>query len=436
GVLNGQMQISDTYGTQYIRVEEYKRPKFEVAIEHVKGAFRLNDKVTINGNAKSYAGAVIDGAEVKYRVSRNARYNWWWWYYRGGAPTSAAMEIINGITKTKEDGTFTFDFNAIPDVSLSKEESPSFSYTVYVDVTDINGETRSASYTLNVGYQSLMIDLDLPAQVNFTAKEEFNLSTKNLNGQEEVADINVEVYLLQPNNRIIRNRLWNKPDKFILSEEEYLKKFPNDEYSDESSSMRFARKEKIKKTLLSTKEKVKINLPALGINKAGVYYLELSLKDKYGEEVKEERYIEVFNPDSKELLKPCAEFFTVLKDKCEPGEKASYLIGSSYENVEVLVEIEHENKIDKKEWIKLSNEQRVIEIPVLDKHRGNFAVHFTFIKNGRFYTHTQIITVPHTNKQLDITFETFRDKLQPGQQEEWRLKIKDKKGDIVAAEMV
>lgn len=436
GVLNGQMHLSNTYGTHYISVEEYKRPKFEVAINPVKGSFRLNDKVTIAGLAKSYAGAVVDGAEVKYRVSRNARYNWWWWYYRGGAPSSSAMEITSGTTQTKEDGTFTFDFNAIPDVSLSKEECPSFSYTVYVDVTDINGETRSASYTLNVGYQSLMIDLDLPAQVNFTAKEEFNLSTKNLNGQEEAADVKLVVHRLQPNNRIIRNRLWSKPDKFILSEEEYLKKFPNDEYADESSPTRFARKEKTKETVLSTKEKVKINLPALGINKAGVYHLELSLKDKYGEEVKEERYIEVFNPDSKDLLKPCAEFFTVLKDKCEPGEKASFLIGSSYENVEVLMEIEHENKIEKKEWIKLSNEQRVIEIPVLEKHRGNFAAHFTFVKNGRSYVHTQIITVPHTNKQLDITFETFRDKLQPGQQEEWRLKIKDKKGDKVAAEMV
>jgi hypothetical protein len=436
GVLNGQMHLSNTYGTHYISVEEYKRPKFEVAINPVKGSFRLNDKVTITGNAKSYTGAVLDGAEVKYRVSRNARYNWWWWYYRGGAPSSSAMEITSGTTQTKEDGTFTFDFNAIPDLSLSKEECPSFSYTVYVDVTDINGETRSASYTLNVGYQSLMIDLDLPSQVNFTAKDEFNLSTKNLNGQDEAADVKLVVHRLQPNNRIIRNRLWGKPDKFILSEEEYLKKFPNDEYANESSPNRFSVKEKTKEAVLSTKEKVKINLSALGINKAGVYHIELYLKDKYGEEVKEERYIEVFNPDSKDLLKPCAEFFTVLKDKCEPGEKASYLIGSSYENVEVLMEIEHENKIEKKEWIKLSNEQRVIEIPVLEKHRGNFAVHFTFIKNGRSYTHTQIITVPHTNKQLDITFETFRDKLLPGQQEEWRLKIKDKKGDKVAAEMV
>ncbi|GIV28030.1 MAG: hypothetical protein KatS3mg027_1844 [Bacteroidia bacterium] len=436
GVLNGQMQINNTYGSFYFNVEEYKRPKFEVAVEPVKGSFRLNDKVTITGNAKSYAGAVVDGAEVKYRVVRNARYNWWWWYYRGGVPTSAAMEIIHGITQTKEDGTFTFDFNAIPDKSLSKEECPSFSYTVYVDVTDINGETRSSSYTLNVGYQSLMIDIDMPMQINIAEKGEFTLQTKNLNGQAEPAEVKLVVHRMQPNNRIIRNRLWSKPDKFILSEQEYLKKFPNDEYADESAPNRFNRKEKTKEAVLSTKEKVKINLPALGINKEGVYHLEISLKDKYGEEVKEERYIEVFNPDSKDLLKPCTEFFTVLKDKCEPGENATFLIGSSYQNVEVLIEIEHDKKIEQREWIHLSNEQRLIEIPVLEKYRGNFAVHFIFIKNSRSYYYTQIITVPHNNKELDIIFETFRDKLLPGQQEEWRLKIKDKKGYKVVAEMV
>jgi uncharacterized protein YfaS (alpha-2-macroglobulin family) len=436
GVLNGQMHLNNSYGSYYFSVEEYKRPKFEVSVDPVKGSFRLNDKVNISGIAKSYAGAVVDGAEVKYRVSRNARYNWWWWYYRGGAPTSAAMEITNGTSVTKEDGTFTFDFTAIPDKSLSKQECPSFSYTVYVDVTDINGETRSTSYTLNVGYQSLMIDIDLPAQVNFLDKDEFILQTKNLNGQAEAADVKLIVHRVQSTNRIIRNRLWSKADKFIYSENEYIKKFPHDEYTNETSQSQFVKKEKTKDALLNTKEKVKLNLQQLGISQPGIYLIELSLKDAYGEEVKEERYIEVYNPNSKELLKPCPEFFTIIKDKGEPGEKAAFLIGSSYDNVEVLVEVEHEKNIEQKEWVKLNKEQKLLEFSILEKHRGNFVVHFTFVKNGRSYIHSQTIYVPHTNKQLDIVFETFRDKLLPGQDEEWRLKIKDKKGDKVAAEMV
>ena len=437
GVLNGQMQLSNSYGNVYFSVEEYKRPKFEVAIDPVKGSFRLNDKVSITGNAKSYAGAVVDGAEVKYRVLRHARYNWWWWYYnRGGAPTSSAMEITSGTTQTKEDGIFTFDFNAISDKSLSKEECPSFSYTVFVDVTDINGETRSTSYTLNVGYQSIMIDFDIPSQFNFSSKDEFTLQTKNLNGQPEAADVKLIVHRVQANDRIIRKRLWVKPDKFLYSYDEYVKKFPNDEYADETNPSKYSKKEKTVEKVLVVKDKVKLDIPQLGINKPGVYLIELSLKDKFGEEVKEERYVEVYNSGSKELFKPTPDFFATIKDKGEPGEKAIFLLGTSYENTDVLIEVEHENKIEKKEWVKLNNEQRLFEYPILEKHRGNFVVHFTFVKNGRSYYHHQIVHVPHTNKQLDIVLETFRDKLLPGQQEEWRLKIKDKKGDKVAAEML
>lgn len=436
GVLNGQMQLSNTFGTLYFSVEEYKRPKFEVTINPVKGSFRLNDKVSITGNAKSYAGAVVDGAEVKYRVSRNARYNWWWWYYRGGAPTSSAMEITSGTTQTKDDGTFTFDFNAIPDKSLSKEECSSFSYTVFVDVTDINGETRSTSYTLNVGYQSIMIDFEIPSQFNISTKEEFLLHTKNLNGQAEAADVKLMVHRVQPNNRIVRKRLWTKPDKFLLSYDEYVKKFPYDEYADETNPSKFSKKEKTAEKTIAVKDKVKLDVSQFGITKPGVYLLELSLKDKFGEVVKEERYVEVYNSNSKELCKSTTDYFTTVKDKGEPGEKAIFLLGTSYENTDVLVEVEHENKIEKKEWVKLNNEQRLFEFPILEKHRGNFVVHFTFVKNGRSYYHYQTVYVPHTNKQLDIVFETFRDKLLPGQQEEWRLKIKDKKGDKVAAEMV
>ncbi|NQX97427.1 MAG: hypothetical protein HRT73_06050, partial [Flavobacteriales bacterium] len=101
-----------------------------------------------------------------------------------------------------------------------------------------------------------------------------------------------------------------------------------------------------------------------------------------------------------------------------------------------MFEIEHKNKVVKKEWIEISEQQKKITIPILEKYRGNFQVHFTFVKHGRKFTYSSQITVPHTNKMLDIEFETFRNKLLPGQKEEWKIKIKGKKGEKVAAEMV
>jgi uncharacterized protein YfaS (alpha-2-macroglobulin family) len=90
----------------------------------------------------------------------------------------------------------------------------------------------------------------------------------------------------------------------------------------------------------------------------------------------------------------------------------------------------------KKEFLVLNNEQKLIELPIEEKHRGGIAIHYVFIKNNRSYTGSSVLTVPYTNKELDIEFETFRNKLLPGQQEEWKIKIKDKKGEKAVAEMV
>jgi hypothetical protein len=125
-----------------------------------------------------------------------------------------------------------------------------------------------------------------------------------------------------------------------------------------------------------------------------------------------------------------------VKSIAEPGEKAVFLIGSSARNVKVIYEIEHRNSIVDKKIITIDKEQKRIEIPILEKHRGNLGVHLTFIKNNRMYSHNQNVTVPWSNKKLDISFETFRNKLLPGSKEEWRLRIKGPGGDQVASEMV
>src|SRR5204863_2250951 len=118
------------------------------------------------------------------------------------------------------------------------------------------------------------------------------------------------------------------------------------------------------------------------------------------------------------------DWFTVLKDNAEPGGTDQFLIGTRDKNVKVLYEIEQKNEIVSKQWLTLNDEQRLIEIPIEEKHRGNIAVHFTFVKHNRDFHFDHVLTVPFTNKKLDISFETFRSKLVPGQKEEWKVKIK------------
>ncbi|NRA47746.1 MAG: hypothetical protein HRU12_01315, partial [Phaeodactylibacter sp.] len=132
GGLLGQMSLLSSVGgnSHFFSVEEYKRPKFEVKIEPLTGQQELNDTVTITGIAKAYAGNIIDGAKVAYRVQRSTSYPWSPWWYR--MPQSNAMEIANGTSTTMSDGSFNIQFLALPDETVSPENRPEFTYTITV----------------------------------------------------------------------------------------------------------------------------------------------------------------------------------------------------------------------------------------------------------------------------------------------------------------
>lgn len=446
GVLNGQMYLSNSYGSVYFSVEDYKRPKFEVTVKPVKGTYRLGDNIKVEGFAKSYAGANIDGAEVKYRVVRNASFPYWFWCWRGYYPTSAEMEITNGVTTSTDSGTFAIDFKAIPDLSISKSYYPTYSFSIYFDVTDLNGETRSGSGYVSVGYTSMNMEVGIPAQLNSTETNKFPIRTTNLSGEPEPAAGKVEVFLLRQPDRIYRQRQWEKADRFIIGKDEYAKLFPNDVYDDENNMFKWEKARKVWEYAFNNKEKAirggktaefdTLRLPNDKLLLPGVYVMEAKTRDKYGVEVKDVKYFTVFSPKETVIPVNNYDWFTVLKGSGEPGEKASFLLGTRDSDLRVLYEIEHKGEIVKKEWLQLSNTQKLIEIPIEEKHRGNFSVHLVFIRNNRSYEHDVVVSVPWTNKELDIEYGTFRNKLMPGQKEEWTLKIKGPKGDKVAAEMV
>jgi len=434
--LNGQMRISDPHGSKYISVEEYKRPKFEVSFEPLKGAYKLDEKVSVVGNAKMFSGAVLDEAEVTYRVVRNASFPYWCFYRWGYWPSSAEMEISNGKAKTDDNGEFKIDFIAHADKAVNKKYTPTYSYTVYADVTDINGETHSATTYVSVGYKALNISISIPESLNKNGVDTFKLNTTNLNGEFEAAQGNIKVWALKQPTKIYKKSYWNKGDVDFLKQEEYYKNFPNDEFNDENNHYKWEKNIKVYDQNFNTSTKKSIILFHLPEWNSGWYVLEAKSKDKFGQELKEIKYFKVFGENEKHTQTNDIAWFKGLKVKGEPGEKAQFLIGTAAKNVTALFEIEHEGNIVKQEWVKLNSEQRKITIPILEKYRGNFHVHFTFVRYNREFHYTSTVSVPYTNKMLDVEFETFRNKLLPGQKEEWKVKIKGKKGEKVAAEMV
>jgi Bacterial Alpha-2-macroglobulin MG10 domain/Alpha-2-macroglobulin family/MG2 domain len=460
GALNGQFSLFDSVSNaqQQFSVEEYKRPKFFVEIEKPKGTYRLNDSVKVTGNAKAYAGNNVDGAKVKYRVVRKVRYPIWWewgYYSRGkmGMPfgRNEEMEITNGEATTDAKGEFKINFKALPDESVDKKSQPIFYYEVSADITDINGETRSGNTSVAVAYQMLQLNIDAPEKINADSLKNLKITSTNLNDIFEKAKVNVTITKVISPDKIYRERYWNMPDQFVMSKDEYAGYFPYDVYKDEDKITAWPLGEKVIDFSDSTNEKFsKTNTdkiasifsisPSLGGDRGGRglawYKIVATTKDKYGEEVKAEKYVQLINQSTNQPIND-AIAVDVKKQSLEPGEKVEYNIATGFDNIWLIHSF---SKMDKTNTITYQTitKTKSVELvqSVAETDRGGMAMSYVFVQHNRIYKGSESFDIPWSNKELNITYSTFRDKLLPGANEKFTVKITGNKGEKVAAEML
>lgn len=437
GVLNGIMYIADDYGRTNISVEDYKRPKFEVKYDTLKASYKLGQNIPVKGYAKAYSGAKIDNAKVQYRVVRKLRYDWWYSYWWMPRPVSQDDEITNGTLTTDEEGAFEITFKAIPDESISPASSPVFTFEVYADVTDINGETHSATKRIYAGYKALMINTDIPENVEQNTTNNFKLITSNQNGDFVKATGTISVQKLVSPKAAYRERFWEKPDKYTMTEAEYHHHFPNDQYSDELNPTTWKQEKLVISANFNTGATKSLNFPDLKKWKPGMYKLIIESRDTFGEPVTHVQYFTLFNKEADYLPYPKDNFFIPIKSQCEPGDKAEFMAGSGFDGkFNALYEVELDREIVKREWICTTDKQKTFSQAITEEHRGNIGLNFVFVRNNRIYQNGMTVVVPFSNKKLDLAFETFRNKLLPGEKESWKLKIRGKDGEKVASEMV
>ena len=433
--LTGQMRLQGERGSVYFRVEEYKRPKFEVSFEPVQEATRLGKEVAVTGKAATYAGSAVSEANVTYRVVRQALYPLWRWWW-GPVPPSTVQEVAAGTTITREDGSFAISFTAIPDPTIAQKEAPVFQYTVYASVSDLNGETHETTTTLSVGYQSLLVSTDLPEAVNGNEKRAVHITATHLNGQAQAATGTLTIWKLRDPGRVVEGRRWQGPDQFSMTREKFLQMFPNSVYDHEDNLDKWEKEKQVCRITFDTKTSRAYPLPDLQKWSAGKYVAEINAVDAFGEAVENSAIFTLFSAAQNQI--PASEpiWFHVVNPVAQPGETVQILVGSAYPQVEAYLEVGGKDHESSRRTLFLSNEQSTIDIPVTENERGNFAVQLFFVKNNRSYSAGEVIQVPYENKKLHIEFATFRDKLQPGEEEEWRITIKDKSGDAVAAELL
>ncbi len=448
--LNGEFTINAVdykNSSVAVSVEEYKRPKFYAALEKPKESFRINDTVNITGFAKAYAGNNIDGAKVSYHVTRVARFLYPWMFWKTRFPQTSSQEIAHGEIITNADGKFIINFTAIPDLSIDKNTDPVFDYKIEADVTDINGETRSANITVPVGYKSLDLQISLPQGdvVNIDSLTNIMVTSKNLSDEPITVRADIKIFKLQSPERLIRQRLWDEPDTFVYTKNEYIKFFPYDEYKDESKKEVWTKSEPVYSETDSTNNS-KFKFKNIKIEQ-GWYVAEATANDKYGQQVKDVKYFQVY--DEKSMALPSINYVWkyAKENNVEPGGTAQIIVGSSATNIFLIKEVDKEKPTKNREsttdkqssvlsYYTVNATKKTFDFKVAEDDRGGFGVNYFFVKDNRFYNASNIIYVPWSNKELNISFDTYRDKTLPGSNEKWKVKVRGSKGEKVAAEML
>ena len=433
GTITGTFTLHSAYGSGYVSVEEYKRPKFEATFEPITESFKLGGEIQLTGKAVAYAGANIDGAKVVYRVVRQARYPYWRWWWLP-FPTSEPMEITNGETTTDAEGKFVVPFTAVPDENVDPETEPQFDYEITADVTDPTGETRTGTTRVSAGYVALRVSISLPERIETTNVPELKASFSNLAGQKQSASGALHVRRVSDPERVVRNRYFPAPDVFLLSKSEFVERFPYLPYAEEHllhnrplEAILHTQKFSGTEFKLDFADKIKAWKP-------GDYVLTLETTDPFGKQVRIEKRFTI-RAGTHTLPPHSPVKIEWVKTGGEPGEKAVLAVGAG-ESAHFYFVVEREGKAVEQRYFSLNRETKTVEIPIREEWRGNFIVRYTALGWNRIETGEQTVSVPWTNKKLKLEFSTFRDKLSPGAEETWTMTVKGPNGEAAAAEVL
>ncbi|MEO1053296.1 MAG: MG2 domain-containing protein [Bacteroidota bacterium] len=417
-----------------ISVEEYKRPKFEVKFDKVEESFRLNDTIHINGEAISFSESTINHAKVAYTVKRMVRYPRWYYRRSYRYHSSSSQEITHGETVTDASGQFSIDFKALPDLLVEKDGQPVFEYEVNADVTDINGETRSNTTIVKVGYHTLSLAVELPDQIKRNVKgNSLSITTKNLNGSPVDAQGKVYIYYQVPPQTPKRSRPWKTPDYQMISEREFATLFPYDHYNNQEDSE--DNKKLIVEYNFNTARSSQVPLINYKKWNTGRYLVIVQCKDDFEQEVISRSQFELI--DSKKRIPNPGDIFTVNLDKeiYDTGEEVIVTLASPIE-VYVTIEIEKGNIVIDRLVEHVNNEVKEIRVPVSEDDGNGFAIRYHYVRYNEWKSSYKVVRVKPEGSRLNIVTNTFRDKLQPGDSETWSFKISGEGKDRAMAEVL
>lgn len=425
----------------YFSVEEYKRPKFEVKFNPVTENFSVNNNICITGNAKALLGTNISNAKVTYNIVRKTQFDYWRYWSRHYDTNE--QEIAHGEITTNNKGEFDINFNALPDKTKNKKDLPVFSYEITANVTDLNGETRSATTTVKVGYHTLKLNIVTQNSWNTDTTPELYINTTNLNGEFSAAKINLKIYKLVAPNNVLRTRRLPVADMPLLTKDAFKKHFPNEAYANESDYKNWAKGALVYEEVIDSEKEKSIQLPPIKQWLSGKYIIITEASDNTKNTITEENHISVIN--KKDSVLADSQLFDYQILNASTAKKDGYIsikLLSSCENLNVFTEAYFNSDVLFKEKITLEGTKtfRVPLAQILKKKPlqpdASVSIQFTMVKHQDYKTVNTAVDLSTPQESLVIATQTFRNKLQPVTKEKWSFTIKNNSKKGVQAEVL
>ena len=386
----GQYSISvNGTASEYFRVEEYKRPTFEITFPKVNEKYNWGDTVVVKASAKTYAGVPVQGAKVEYQVTR--RNQLWWW----GAG-SAGQLVKTDSCVTREDGTFDVEIPLEASLSGKDEADMSdfmrqarfFNFEVSAIVTDISGESHEGVMSLPLGTKPTILTVNLPKRIEADSLKTVTFAYRNASGMP------------------ISSRL-----KYRIDEGEWKDAEANAPVS-------------IKEYAASASSSL--------VWKSGVHQLEVIC----GQDTLQQKFT-LFSMKDTHPVEPTTEwYYQTAKTFPRDGKPVYIQVGSSENGAHIVYSIIAGNKLLEKGAWELGDSIVTLPFTYKEEYASGIVLNYSFVKQGKCYTRMMSIARPLPEKKLNIAWKTFRNRLTPGQKEEWTLKITTPDGKPAKAQLM
>jgi len=413
------------------KVEEYKRPKFEVNFEPIKKAYQVNQNVSVNGLAKAFAGSNISDAKVQYevRLTPYTLNNGYYYNQNGKSET-----ILVGETKTDTSGKFEINFIAKPFGNATKERLAVFEYSITASVIDINGETHKTQTNVRIGYHSLTLTTTIPRRIETKNKNEILLKSTNLNGEFLATKGEIKLYYVSPFSNKFKPRVFPKPDIENISEQEFERLFPfenneNPKAIKPNETLVFSKK-------IDTEKDKKLILDFISNYKSGNYKVVFSAKDAFINPIETSSNFQLIQ--SKDKLDR-SSLFTVEQINKDAKKDGFVLVKLTSILPELYINTtgNYQSYLYFENTFHLQNNETIIKIPLKKEFEKRMSIGFESVFENQTFNDQIEVVLKFEEPKLEFNVESFRNKIQPGSSENWSFQLKSsnttKEAEVLAS---